>query len=427
MPVTRLLLVIALTNFLAAPLAAQQLSSPPSDPAPASITYLATVTFDLPAAAIEVDATLNVGRSLVQAGGVALLLNAELEILEVSGPAVRGHSVQPSGYTPAWNLVTVQLAAIPAGQVSLPIRLHYRGVPGLPSDGINSISPEWVELNLDSQWFPVAATLDQEMTGEVRLRLPEAWQVVASGEVSRSGDVHLLRTTVPQVDVAFSAGPSLEREAGDRFTVVSRTADPRTRAIVLAATDDCARHYNSLAGDGARFPGGRIVLAGRQGPGYARKNYIVLSEVDTAQVERLQFFLCHEIFHYWTRSPGAQSPDHWISEAFAEYAAGRFLRVTYGPESFEVERRRWEAAGRDHGPVWTPELTGRPSFQAMYRRGPFLLSRLEDRIGTERFEQLLRRFMIEGIQRTPALLEAVAAVAGNEAAEWFRGELSGTG
>lgn len=427
MPLTRRFLALAAMSLFAASLAAQQLSSPPSDPTPASITYMATVTFDLPAAAIEVDVTLHVGTSLVQAGGVALLLNAELEILDVSGPGVQGHTIQPSEHTPAWNVVTVQVSGVPAGEVTLPIRLHYRGVPGLPTDGINSISPEWVELNLDSQWFPVAATLDQAMTGEVRLRLPAAWQVAGAGEVSREGDAHVLRIPVPQVDVAFTAGPSFEIDTGQGFEVLSRHSDPRTRAIVLAAAGDCARYFLALGGNALRRPEGRIVLAGRQGPGYARSGYIVLSEVDTARVERLYAFLCHEIFHTWARSPGAQRPDHWMSEAFAEIAAGRFLRATYGPEAFELERRRWELGGRDHGPVWTPELTGRPTFQAMYRRGPYLLSRLEERIGTERFDRLLRRFMVEGIQRTPALLEAVAAVAGNDAAEWFRGELGGTG
>ncbi|MCL4865180.1 MAG: hypothetical protein KJZ47_04750 [Gemmatimonadales bacterium] len=72
-------------------------------------------------------------------------------------------------------------------------------------------------------------------------------------------------------------------------------------------------------------------------------------------------------------------------------------------------------------------MTGRPSFQTMYRRAPYLLARVEDRIGAERFDRLLRRFMAEGIRRPPDLLEAVAAVAGRELAEWLRAELGATG
>jgi aminopeptidase N len=77
-----------------------------------------------------------------------------------------------------------------------------------------------------------------------------------------------------------------------------------------------------------------------------------------------------------------------------------------------------------HEPVWTPESTQRPSYFTMYRRGPWLLSRLEERIGTERFDRFLQRYMTEPVRTTPELLERLEAVAGAEAAQWFRDELA---
>lgn len=96
-----------------------------------------------------------------------------------------------------------------------------------------------------------------------------------------------------------------------------------------------------------------MILADRQGPGYARKNYIVLSEVNADHSEGLHYFLCHELAHYWTRSPGARSPHHWMSEAFAEYAAAMYLREHLGQPVFDQRRSQWEQMGQNHGPVWT--------------------------------------------------------------------------
>lgn len=96
----------------------------------------------------------------------------------------------------------------------------------------------------------------------------------------------------------------------------------------------------------------------RDGPGYARKNYIVLSQINPDDTTGLHYFLCHELAHYWTPSPGPFSPDHWMSEAFAEYVAVRYLREHFGEEPFNDSVDRWEEMGRAHGPVWTPEVGG---------------------------------------------------------------------
>ena len=62
--------------------------------------------------------------------------------------------------------------------------------------------------------------------------------------------------------------------------------------------------------------------------------------------------------------------------------------------------------------IWTPQSARRPSAQVAYRKGPFLLSRLEERIGTDKMDQLLKRYMVEHIRTTPQLLSALEEIAG---------------
>ena len=108
-----------------------------------------------------------------------------------------------------------------------------------------------------------------------------------------------------------------------------------------------------------------------------------------------------------------------------EYAAAIVVRERFGNGGYNKQVAQWEEAGRASGPVWTPESTKRASGAAMYRKAPYLLHRLEERIGTERFRRFFTRYMTEDVRTTPELLERLREVAGAETASWFREQLAG--
>lgn len=386
--------------------------------------YETDVRFDLENGALAARARLTWLTDDSTATQAAFLLNRGLQLEEVRGAGVRSYRSEPFRPMPVWNLVEVELDGSVSPGSLVTVEVIYAGTPEFPDNGINGISGEWVELNLDSQWHPMFASFDQAMRGVLRLELPRGWQVVASGSSSFENGFHVIRSTVPQPDVAFTAAPSLEQLRSERFTVYSRTPAPRAAAAVLEAGENCGRYLDERFGAQDPLPRGRLVLAERDGPGYARKNYIVLSEIDPGDAAGLHYFLCHELAHYWTPSPGPFSPDHWMSEAFAEYVAVRYVRESFGQTAYERRVARWEEMGRAHGPVWRPGLERPPTFQVMYRRAPYLLHQLEQRIGHEQFERFLERYMTEEVRSTPELLEQLEEVAGPEAARWLLEQLA---
>jgi hypothetical protein len=386
--------------------------------------YETDVGLDLAAGTLNGRSTIRLVLSDSSARRVKLLLNRGLQVRSITGTGVRAHRVEASDLAPVWNTVVIEIdsAAAPGSPVSLDIA--WSGKPEFSSDGINRITPEYVELNLDSNWHPVVASLDHVMTGTLRIGLPSGWRVAASGGVAFTDGAHLVRNTVPQVDVAFSAAPDFHAARSGHFTALYRGAGGDAAEPILRAAENCAAYLDSRFGVRERLPQGTLVLAGRTGPGYARKNYIVLSQIDPSDSVAVHGFLCHELAHFWTRSAGSFSPHHWMMEAFAEYASARFLRERFGEAVFQAQVARWEEGGRAHGPVWTPESTRRPTYFLMYRRGPWLLSRLEERIGTERFDLFLQRYMTEHVQTTPELLQHLEEVAGSDVREWLRAELA---
>ena len=356
------------------------------------------------------------------ADSVAFVLNRGLHVHEVSGPAVRGHRSAPSPVTDAWTQVVVELDGSVAAGDPVMLEVAYGGVPVLPEGGIGSISPAWVELNLDAMWQPVLATFDRRMEGVLRLELPDSWTVVGSGTVELAEGAYLLRSTVLLPDVPFVAAPALERVEADGFTVYFRGDGEADARRVLAAAAACAGYLNREFGGTRPLPPGRMVLVDRRDGGYARTDYIVLSDV-SGDEPSLRQFLCHELAHFWSTTASFTSPEHWMSEGFAEYVSGRVVREQLGAEAFARVVARWEEPGHGVGPVWTPEGTRRPGGAAMYRRAPAILHRLEGRIGAEAFARFLHRYMVEEVRTTARLLEILREEAGDEAVRWFVAEL----
>lgn len=395
----------------------------PADPDTDLAIYETHVTVEPEHASLTARSTFRYRATKATARHATLLLNRALSVQSVEGPSVRSFKVTASELSPLWNLIEVELNGTAPGEL-VTLHMTYAGRPEFSSDAINGISTSWVELNVDSQWHPIASTFDLEMIGDVHISLPAGWQVLGSGQVETSGLTHVIRNRVPQLDVAFVAAPSSEQASAGAFTVHFRKASRTTAAAVLRAAGNCGAYLNEQYGARDPLPDATLVLADRVGPGYARKNFIVLSEVNPADKEGLHQFLCHELTHYWTRSAGAFSPDHWMTEAFAEYVAARYIRDHLDRAAFDRRRLHWEAGGRAHGPVWTPESSARPSYFVMYRKAPNLLSTLEDKIGAERMSSFIERYLSGRVRTTTQLLKQLETVADLETSDWFRARLA---
>ena len=124
-----------------------------SDPplaAPGVVVYDADVQVDLEAASLRVDATLTIVPQPNGSGEVHLLLNRALRVESVEGRGVHAFQVGPSEFSPAWQRIAIMLDEVSQDSTPVALRIVYGGRPEFSADGINSISPDRVELTLDS-------------------------------------------------------------------------------------------------------------------------------------------------------------------------------------------------------------------------------------------------------------------------------------
>lgn len=385
---------------------------------PGEPVYRGTVAID-PAAG-TLDATWQIDFvPPADVDSVVLLLNPRLRVDAMRGTGTGTVRVATDS---EYTRVTVPLAT--RGATPRTVALHVRGAPAFSDDRINGIGPDWVELGLDSYWYPVFADFADRVTARIAVRLPARWPIAAGAAVRWQGDSAILDQTVPQVDIAFAAAPGLRR-VGDRDVgaFVVATPDSLVRRVLDIAAP-CRASLNAQFGAREAIPVTSFVLAPRSGPGYARGHYIVLNNEFNATPAALTSFVCHELAHFWSRRAVASGPENWLNEGFAEYVAAREVRRALGDSTYAAHVASWAARAQGGGPIWTPSATRRPSAVASYRKAPLLLHRLEERIGREKTDAVLRRYMVDGIRTTPALIDAIATIAGDATARWFTDELA---
>jgi hypothetical protein len=353
---------------------------------------------------------------------VVLLLNRSLQIKRLSGSGVTGFTESADGDP---KRINVRLAPMAVDSLAT-INISYDGIPSFGSDTINGISDSWLELGLDSFWHPVFADFSRTIRARVALNIPSTWDIVTSGSVNRSNDTAYVTSVIPLIDIPFVAAPRLEHADGDRVSVYHATGENTALvAKTLATTESCARYLDERYSTRERaMPPVKMVIAPRGGPGYARKNYIVITRVaDTATVP-LTRFICHELAHFWSSGAISSGPENWINEGFAEFVSARYVRATLGDSAYTSIITQWQNRAKGQPAIWTPQATRRPMPGTSYGKAPFLLHRLEERIGSAAMDRLLVRYMRESTASTPALIELVNEVVGADASTWFRGQLA---
>ncbi|MCU0617951.1 MAG: hypothetical protein MUD17_12835, partial [Gemmatimonadaceae bacterium] len=345
---------------------------------------------------------------------IVVLLNDSLQDVQITGADVRRVTRGTQR-----GLARFEVGLTPAeGARPITLEIRTRGTLEISDEGINTVRADYVELGLDSFWFPVLDGFP-DITGTVRLVLPTPLQIVANGDVSTRGDTAVIRTTVPLPDLAFVAAPQLTATpargasaGGVQVRTHHTTASPALVDAIRAVAVQCAEYLNVRYGRARPLPPVELVLPSRLGPGYARKHYIVVpigewrGPYDSARTRAISQtgFLCHELAHFWASGADAAGADNWVNEGFAEFVAGRAVRRLVGADAWTNTVAQWRARATRAGAVWIPGRTSRPDANAAYGSVPWLLAQLETRVGESAIDQLLTRFMTEPWRTSEAVL-----------------------
>ena len=299
------------------------------------------------------------------------------------------------------------------------IEVAYDGVllPEPLPNKINSITPDVVELNVDSFWFPMDASFSKLLSAELEVEIAGNWQGISTGDVATKDGLVTITNNDPRLDIAFTLARAPKLIESENFTIFDLRAEATGIDALVNTANACTKELNGLFGNERPLPKSKLVITDRSESGYARENYIALTDIGGYTPEHLTLFLCHEFAHFWAKGADFSGVENWLNESLAEYAALVAVRGILGDAAYKdyLERFESQIADADLPPIWREGQTERGPYLVLYRKGPLALMAFERQYGKEQLIEIVRRFFNQPNKTTPALLDIVKAVSGAEA------------
>lgn len=283
----------------------------------------------------------------------------------------------------------------------------------------NRITPDWIELNIDSFWLPLVSSIPN-IDYKVTVDLGGDYSLISGDRYEKKGEgIYSIRNYIPRRDIPFSAGKNIRSFEGELSESYSILEEVNLQNIVEKA-DSILYFLKGYTGEDEDFKEPRrIVITPREESGYSRKNYIALSDIRSMEDSNLSGYLAHEFAHYWFSNANFQSRHHWLSESFAEYLSMIYMTSVYGDDWLnKVLIEKQERAKEDTTKI--ADFERRPSMAALYHRGPLVLHAFHSKVGDEAFKQMIRAFIEADVRTNDDLLDVVRDELGADAADTIK-------
>lgn len=409
------LLALIVLSWIATPVAAR---------AAAPAHYDMTMKFDVVAGRVMATVTITLPEG---SGETDFILGDRFKLERVdAGRGVRVDTMAADKPMPHLNRIAVHFPARAAG--ARQVRFDYSGPLNQPGEDEPAVSPQRIELNVESTWLPMREDLGMLFTVDADISgLPTDLVVIPQGTFERTGDrLHIHRDTLDEdmlidgaVGLKLVKGPDVDFYAADQ-------SDPLV-AMLRKHAFGAAAFYHRLYGPPDPGPVKMVIVPRAAGAGYARRSFVVMPTFRKAGDPPPAFdessparFVSHEFRHAWKQNiAGIDYDSYWLSESVAEYFALRYVQQAIGPAEMDAMLARKRKAAESSG-----LLIGaghKPSGAALYQKGPLLLFDLEGRIGRSALDQIL--LGAHPPLSTAVFLKALTKVAGPEVARDFEAKL----
>jgi hypothetical protein len=363
---------------------------------------------------------------------VDLLLNHGLSLRSVSCDAgvksVHFDRSEASSYryAPKAAPLRIELAnPVVAGQTVV-VRVQYEGTIDPDPWLTNVLTPEWVELASYAAWYPQDPA-STAYTYSLRVKTEPGYALAGSVPGSQEGEAWTARRDSPSWDIVVVAARGLRvRHVGagggalDVWNVGTSPVDPTAAKFA----GDVGRMMEEMGGWFGPLGSRKvtIVFAERKsGGGYYRPGFMSL--LFDADYRGLAKYAAHELAHFWWGRGDATTWQDWLNESFAEYSSLLLTRSWYGREAFTTTLAAYETEAAGKPPIWGLDRNDQNAYAVLYRRGPVLLGRLEERVGEAAFRRLLAALVAREVRTTDVFLTTLRELASPEVADDFEQQL----
>jgi Peptidase family M1 domain len=265
-------------------------------------------------------------------------------------------------------------------------------------------------------------------------RFQKSASVFTSAEDSRS--IGLTIHSFPNMTFSITDPDILDQIGATQPVTIILTAPQKKVAGMFDEGKEILKLYEKIYG---AYPYDELHIA-QMGPflgfGQSPQGFVQLTGeafMSQAKIESDVFhgFFAHEIAHQWWghQVSNSSGDDEWISESFAEYASGIFVKEFQGPKRFQRTLDEWRRRAKrsdKEGPIAAANTMSGPNgglyrTDLLYYKGPYVLHMLRLQLDDEKYMKVMRTiqetYKNQNIS-TEMLLQVVNRVSGTDYT-WF--------
>jgi len=360
----------------------------------------------------------------ISRSSLSFFLAPDMRVLKVEGGNVKGFSFDTEA-RPFATLTIDFKRALEEGE-TMKFSLAYSGKP---SQGFWTEEHHWVDIDPDFMLLPLFNNFEH-FTYNVTADIDDpAYSFVDLDEGKMSRNL-----TVSSKSPAYYFNPILASANGKNGLKVKDVPVDGGKVSVFAQELDSAQFvgdavvrifdlFNHSFGKGEEVNSCAILY--RPLP---RPLHKVTRAFDRAIVNSYHYSntttLAHEIAHFWFNRGNAMTTEKWLSESFAQYAEMMFLRLDQGEEKFEEIILDLKALSAKLPPLLGGDRFSSHGDDLIYGKGPYLLYRLEEQIGREKFNEFLLNLNLKRISTTDSLLDELELLTSPDVRQAFEESLN---
>jgi hypothetical protein len=312
--------------------------------------------------------------------------------------------------------------AINSGE-QIKLTFEYEGVIKETTNGMNMVTPSWVELGIYSVWFPLYQKITA-FTYHISLKIDPAYGVTGLGQISGKDGKWEIVTDDPNYTILLFAGPKLRSicttEDGYEICLFYSA---QTDEVAKAVVSDLKSFFLNYVKWFGPTPTKRLVFVmpdRESGGGYPRGSLIVTPyRGDSMGFPGFNKNSGHEMSHLWWNKAAMSGWQTWINESFAEYSTLMNIREWYGEEAYQDYIDRYREQTKDKPPIWGLEAGSKDTYATLYLKGAVVLHDLRQKIGDERFFEFLNALLAEESLLTDRVLAILEELVSKEARDFL--------
>ncbi|QIY84014.1 peptidase M1 [Epilithonimonas hominis] len=284
-------------------------------------------------------------------------------------------------------------------------------------------NPNWIELSLYTGWFPLNFN-DKNYSYKLDFETPENYEIISSGNISKSKNKTIILNNENYKDIPVILSNKFQIFSAKNESIKFYGTELSKEQIkdIQNTSDNIYNFYEKNFG---KSDSKNLIVAINpfaHPMSYARKGFISLS-LKNGFSNSDKKTLAHEIGHLWWKNASFGTYEEWLNESFAEFSALKWMQQKLSPTEFDEFLRKYETAYQK--PIKISQINPNDDswYSIVYFKCPYILYKLERKIGNEKMIQFLKTTYESRISNTKDLLKTLRIYTDENTVNEFKSEI----